>query len=186
MNPYVLLLTGHLVSVIVWLGTSTALTLLAAYGTIHRDQELIDRIPLLNRWFGPRAIGPASIGTLATGALLAYYSHADFAAPWLALGLTAFAAAALVSLSVRLPATLRRKHAAAAGSSTQVERADRWMLWGAIMELTVLYLAVIDMVSKPVAVGAAVFVACAALALVGLLAWVALLSPAVRAKRSAS
>ena len=186
MNPYVSLLTCHVVCVIVWLGTTTTLALLTAYGTLHRDFELTGRMPALNRWFGPRAIGPASLGTLASGILLARYSHADFAAPWLALALTAFAAAALTSLVVRLPATLRRRHAVAAGSGVDVERSDRWLLWGSIMELTILYLAVVDMVVKPSLAIPASLVAGAVLAAVGLLGWFALLWPAVHARRGAS
>jgi uncharacterized membrane protein len=185
MNPYVSLITCHIVCVIVWLGTTTTLALLAAYGTLHRDSELMGRMPALNRWFGPRTIGPASLGTLASGILLARYGHANFAAPWLALALIAFAAAALTSLGVRLPATLRRKHAAAAGSGAEVERSDRWVLWGSTMELTILYLAVVDMVVKPSAVTQALLVAGAVLAAVGLLGWVALLGPAAHARRSA-
>jgi uncharacterized membrane protein len=149
MTPYILLLAVHILCVIVWLGTTTALTLLAAYARGRRDRELSDRLPTLTRWFGPRAIGPSSIGTLLSGILLAVRSDAGFGDLWLVLALAAFVAAALVSIGVRLPATLMRRRASSAGRVADIERADRLLFDGALIELAILYLAAAEMVLKP-------------------------------------
>lgn len=186
MSYYALLLALHLVSVIVWLGTTTSLALLAGYGVRRRDAQLLARMPELQRWFGPRAVGPASLATLGSGVSLALYSHADFEALWLRLALSAFFAAAVLSLAVRLPASLRRKRALAAGNDNEVSRADRWLLWGSWVELSILYLAVLDMTLKPTAANAGWLAAGVLwLCLVAVGGWLGL-SLAPRLRRSAS
>ncbi len=149
MTTYVVLLALHIIGVIVWLGTTTSLTLLAAYARLRHDRELSDRLPALSRWFGPRAIGPSSLTTLVTGILLAARSAAGFDDLWVVLAVSAFAAAALVSLGARLPATLWRRRATAAGSVAGIQRADRLLFQGALVELVILYLAAAEMVLKP-------------------------------------
>ena len=104
MTTYILLLATHIICVVVWLGTTTTLALLAAYGSLRHDRELLDRLPALTRWFGPRAIGPSSVGTLLSGILLAVRGDVGFGDLWLVLAVCAFVAAALVSIGVRLPA----------------------------------------------------------------------------------
>jgi hypothetical protein len=133
--------------------------LLAVYSRHKHDTELNARMPALQAWFGPRAIGPASLGTLASGVGLAMAAHADFGALWLTLALSAFAAATFVSLTVRLPASARRKRATAAGDRAQIERAEQWLAWGSLVELAILYLAVLDMVMKPSAADTALWLA---------------------------
>jgi hypothetical protein len=154
MTTYSIVLVIHVISAIVWVGTTTTLTLLASYGTHRRDRELIERLPGLARWFGPRVIGPSSIGTLASGVFLVVKAHLGVDDLWIVIALAAFIAAAVVSVGVRLPATLSRRRAVAAGSAEAVERADRLLLEGSMAELGVLYLAVADMVLKPTTGGA--------------------------------
>lgn len=149
MTTYVLLLAAHIICVIVWLGTTTTLALLATYGRLRHDRELIDRLPALARWFGSRAIGPSSLGTLLSGILLGVRGDAGGGDLWLVLAVYAFVAAALVSIGVRLPATLWRKRASAAGRIEDVERADRLLRQGSTVELAILYLATAEMVLKP-------------------------------------
>jgi uncharacterized membrane protein len=151
MTTYILLLAAHIICVIVWLGTTTTLALLAAYGTLRHDRELRDRLPVLARWFGPRVIGPSSLGTLVSGILLTVRGDAGFGDLWLVIAVCAFVAAALVSIGVRLPATLLRRRAGAAGRIADVERADRLLLQGSMVELAILYLAAAEMVLKPTA-----------------------------------
>jgi len=149
MTPYILLLAVHIIAVIVWLGTTTTLTLLATYGSLRHDRELLDRLPALARWFGPRVIGPSSLATLVSGIFLTVRGDAGSGDLWLVIAVCAFVAAALVSVGVRLPATLLRRRASAAGRGADVERADRLLLLGATIELAILYLAAADMVLKP-------------------------------------
>jgi uncharacterized membrane protein len=150
MNPYVVLLTTHILCVIVWLGTTTTSSLVAIYAHRARDRELSARLPALARWLGPRVVGPSSLGTLASGILLASFAHLGFHQGWLVLAISAFAAATVVSLAVRLPGSLCRQRADAAGRSAEVERADRLVLEGSLAELAILYLGAASMVIKPV------------------------------------
>jgi uncharacterized membrane protein len=149
MTTFTLLLAVHIIAVIVWLGTTTTLALLATYGRHRRDRDLADRLPALMRWFGPRVIGPSSIGTLLSGIWLARRSDAGVGDLWLILAVAAFVAAALVSIGFRLPATRMRQRASAAGNQADVERADRRLFEGSLIELAILYLAAADMVLKP-------------------------------------
>jgi len=149
MTTYSLLLAVHIIGVIVWLGTTTSLALLEAYARLKQDRELAGRLPALARWLGPRVIGPSSIGTLLSGVLLAARADAGVGDLWLVLAVSAFVGAALVSIGVRLPATLWRRRSSAAGRQADVERADRLLFEGSLIELAILYLAAAEMVLKP-------------------------------------
>ena len=149
MTTFTLLLAVHVIAVILWLGTTTTLALLAAYARLRSDRDLADRLPALTRWFGPRVIGPSSLGTLLSGIGLALRSDAGMGDLWLVLAVSGFVAAALVSIGVRLPATLLRRRASTAGNQADVERADRRLFEGSLVELAILYLAAADMVLKP-------------------------------------
>jgi uncharacterized membrane protein len=150
MNPFVLLLTTHIFCVIVWLGTTTTSSLVAIYAHRARDRELRARLPALARWLGPRVVAPSSLGTLASGVLLASFAHLGFDQGWLVLAISVFAAATVVSLAVRLPGALWRRRAEAAGRSGEVDRADRLVLEGSLAELAILYLGAASMVIKPI------------------------------------
>jgi uncharacterized membrane protein len=149
MSGYNLLLVVHIVCVIAWLGTGTTVALLAVYGYQSGDRELVDRLPALARWLGPRVVGPSSMGTLLFGILVAVNGDLGFGHLWLLLALSAFASSVLLNVGVRLPATLRRQRAIAAGRVADAQRAERLLLDVPSLELAILYLAVADMVLKP-------------------------------------
>ena len=142
MNGYTLLLFLHVVSVIVWLGAGTTLALLGVYARGHDDRLLLERLRELPRWLGPRVFAPASFGALGFGLALMADGHWG-AQLWIALGLAAFATSAGLNAGVRLP--LERRLA----RGRDRERTSRLLARLPVLELTVLYLTVADMVAKP-------------------------------------
>jgi uncharacterized membrane protein len=139
MTRYELLLFVHVVGVIVWLGSGTALALIALYAQRSGDRELLSRLGGLGRWLGPRVFAPAALVVLLAGLALVHDGSWSFRALWIKLGLTAFAVTLLTN-AVRV-SILRRPSPAAGRRLGLVARLD----------LAVLYLAVADMVAKPTA-----------------------------------
>jgi uncharacterized membrane protein len=142
LSRYELLLFLHVVCVIVWLGTGTALALLAIYAG-RSDRELLRRIGPLGRALGPRVFAPAALGALVLGVLLVLDGSWTFAPLWIKLGLGAFAFSFLLNVTIRAP--LVRRQAKGAVDPARGRLLGRL----AVVELTVLYLAVADMVAKP-------------------------------------
>ncbi len=142
MNRYELLLFLHVVSVIVWLGTGTALTLVALLS--RGDRVLLERLGPLGRTLGPRVFAPASLGALVFGILLVLDGSWTFEPLWIKLGFGAFAVSFLLNVAVRAP--LGRRVA-----KGEIDPRRAGLLFGrlALVELTVLYLAVADMIAKP-------------------------------------
>ena len=143
MSRYELLLFLHVVSVIVWLGTGTALALLAVYAQ-RSDRELLGRLGPLGRALAPRVFGPAALGALVFGILLVLDGSWTFEPLWIRLGFVAFAASFVINATVRAPLARRQQRGA-------IEPARAGLLFGRLarLELTVLYLTVADMVAKP-------------------------------------
>src|SRR5579872_2561393 len=144
MSRYTFLLFLHVTAVIVWLGTGTALALLALYAERRRDGELGVRLGPLAAWLGPRVFAPASLGTLVVGILLVLDGSWTFHPLWIRLGLTAFAVSFLLNVGVRFPLLRRLERGA-----LDALRGAR--LFGALarVELAVLFLTVADMIAKP-------------------------------------
>lgn len=175
MSRYELLLFVHVVSVIVWLGTGTALTLLAIYAE-RNDRELLQRLAPLGRGLAPRVFGPAALGALVFGILLVLDGSWTFEPLWIRLGFGAFAISFVLNAAVRAPLARRQARG-------EIDPARAGLLFGRLarVELTVLYLTVADMIAKPdggdvgtLAAGGAI------LALVVLFAAAAALRPAPR------
>ncbi len=133
MTGYQVLLFFHIASVVVWLGAGTTLGLLGVFGGPASVTDL-------GRWLGPRVIGPASLGALAFGLALVGDGHWTFHPLWIKLGLAAFAASFALTAGVRVPAIRRMERG---------EDVGRLLRPLAVLELLVLYAAVLDMVAKP-------------------------------------
>jgi len=144
MSRYEFLLFVHVAAVIVWLGTGTALALIAIYAERSRDRALAERLGTLAAWLGPRVFAPASLGTLVAGILLVLDGSWSFHRLWIELGLAAFAVSFLLNVGVRFP-LLRRLE----GGTLDPLRGVRLLGLLARAELAVLYLAVADMLAKP-------------------------------------
>ena len=137
MTRYDVFLFLHILSVILWVGAGTTLGLL----WFHPDRELRRRIAPLGEWLGPRLFAPAALAALVFGLLLVHEGHWTFHPLFVQLGLVAFALSFLVNAAVRAP--LSRKLA------DQPERLEATLSALSRFELSVLYLAVADMVLKP-------------------------------------
>jgi hypothetical protein len=140
MSRYEFLLFAHVVAVIVWLGTGTAFALIAIFG----DRELLQRLGPLGARLGPRVFAPASFGTLLFGILLVLDGDWTFDPLWVKLGFVAFATSFLINVAVRAPIARRM-----GSGALDPRRGGRLLSLLARVELTVLFLAVADMVSKP-------------------------------------
>jgi uncharacterized membrane protein len=144
MGRYELLLFLHVASVIVWLGAGTTLALAAVFARRSGDSRLQRDIVRLGEWLGPRVFGPSSLGALVVGLLLVWDGHWTFGPLWIKLGLAAFAATTVTNAVFRLR-TLRRLERAPADADGAYRRLARI----ARLDLTILFLAVADMIAKP-------------------------------------
>jgi hypothetical protein len=140
MSRYEFLLFAHVVGVIVWLGTGAAFALIAIFG----DRELMQRLGPLGAKLGPRVFAPAALGTLVFGILLVLDGDWTFDPLWIKLGFAAFLTSFLVNVAVRAPIARRM-----ARGAVDPRKAGLWLSQLARVELTVLFLAVADMVAKP-------------------------------------
>ena len=145
MSGYELLLFLHVVCVIVWLGVGTTLALLAVAAGRTRDRSLQDRLGALGGWLGPRVFLPATLGALAFGLALVQKGSWTFGPLWIKLGLGAFAVSLLLNATIRFP-LLRRLEGS---EGAEADRVGRVLGLLGRVELTVLYLAVADMIAKP-------------------------------------
>jgi uncharacterized membrane protein len=143
MSRYELWVFLHVASVIVWIGAGTTLALISLYAQRARDRVLLERLTGLSRWLGQRVSGPAALAALAFGIVAARSAH--WGSPlWIGLGYGAIAISLLLNVGVRLPLLRRSQHGATTSAS-----AGRLFGALALVELTILYLAVADMVAKP-------------------------------------
>jgi hypothetical protein len=173
MTRYSLLVSLHVASVIVWVGSGTTLVLVAIYAQRARDGVVLERLGGLVQWMLLRLSAPAALAAFAFGVAAAHAGHwPDLF--WFHVGEAAFAFSFLLSVAIRLP-LLRR---AGRGALDSV-RLARYLVAVAVAELTVLYVAVADMVAKPGGFGTSAVRDGGVVLVVGL---VAALAVAVRAR----
>jgi hypothetical protein len=142
MTHYQLWVFLHVASVIVWVAAGTTLVLATLYAQRAADQPL-EAVTGFADWLGPRVFAPSSLAALAFGIVAVRSGH--WGSPlWVRLGIGAFAGSLLLNVAVRLPLQRRaRRGGAAAGGAARPLRSL------ALVDLTVLYLTVADMVAKP-------------------------------------
>jgi uncharacterized protein YbjT (DUF2867 family) len=150
MSRYSLLVTLHVASVIVWLGSGTTLAFLTIYARRARDAVILERLGALVQWMALRVFAPASLAAAGFGAAAAHAGH------WpdiffFHVGEGAFLFSFLLTVTIRLP-LLRR----AGRGMVHPARLSLYLLALSLAELTVLYLAVADMVVKPSGSGTSV------------------------------
>ena len=143
MSRYELFLFLHVASVIVWLGAGTTLALVAFFAGRTGDRELLGKLGSIGQWLGPRVFGPSALGALVFGLVLVHEGAWTFGPLWVELGLGALALSFLLNVGVRVPLMRRLRR----GVSPQ--RTVRALGLLPRFELTVLYLAVADMIAKP-------------------------------------
>ena len=147
MSRYSLLVSFHVASVIVWLGCGTTIALVTIYARRARNRVVLGQLGALVRWLTLWVLLPASLAAPGFGVLAAHAGH------WpdiffFHVGEGAFLFSFLLTVAIRLP-LLRR---AGRGAVVPV-RLPQYLLALALAELTVLYLAVADMVAKPAGFG---------------------------------
>jgi len=147
MSRYSLLVSLHVASVILWVGCGTTLLLLTVYARRSRS-VLLGELGALAWWLTLWVLLPSSLAAPAFGVAAAHAGH------WPELfffhvGEGAFAFSFLITVAVRVPLLRRARHGAVGAA-----RLSGYVAALAAAELTVLYLAVADMVAKPTGVGA--------------------------------
>ena len=148
MSRYSLLVSLHVASVIVWLGAGTTLVFVTIYARRARDGVVLDQLGTLVQWISTRVSAPAALAAFAFGVAAAHVGHwPDIF--WFHVGEGALAFSFLLAVGLRLPLLRRARRGA-----LSPPRLAQYLLALAIAELTVLYLAVADMVTKPSGIGA--------------------------------
>jgi hypothetical protein len=147
MSRYQLLLSLHLASVIVWLGCVTTLVFVTIYAERAKLGAVLDQLRPLTRWLALWVLVPASLAAPAFGVAAAHAGH------WpeiffFHVGEAAFLCSFLLTVAVRLPLLRRAGRGRVDGA-----RLPGYLQALAVAELTVLYLAVADMVVKPAGIG---------------------------------
>ena len=147
MTHYSLLVSLHVASVIVWLGSGTTVAFVAIYAQRARDGVVLEQLGALVQWMGLRVFAPASLAAFGFGVAAAHAGHwPDLF--WFHVGEGAFVFSLLLTVALRLPLLRRARR----GTLDPAQLAQ-YLLAVALAELTVLYLAVADMVVKPGGIG---------------------------------
>jgi hypothetical protein len=149
MTHYSLLVSLHVASVIVWLGSGTSVVVLALYA--RRNGVVLEQLGALVQWLALRVFAPASLAAFLFGAAAAHEGHWPHLF-WFQVGEAAFGFSLLLTLTVRLPLLRRARRGAVSAA-----RLAQYLLAIAVAELTVLYLTVADMVIKPSGTGTSAF-----------------------------
>jgi hypothetical protein len=143
MDRYSFLVFAHVASVIVWIGVGSTVALAALYAQRGRDQVVLERLGGWVGWLAPRVLAPSTLAALGFGIAAAHSGH------WprlffFHLGEAAFVVSFLLTVLFRLPLQRRARR-----GDIRPDRFARLTLALALVELTVLFLAVADMVAKP-------------------------------------
>jgi hypothetical protein len=147
MSRYSLLVSLHVASVIVWVGCGTTLAIVTIYARRARNGVVLGQLGALVQWTTLWVLAPASLAAAGFGVLAAHAGH------WpdiffFHVGEGAFLFSFLVTVAIRLPLLRRAGRGAVAAA-----RLPHYLLALSLAELTVLYLAVADMVAKPSGIG---------------------------------
>jgi hypothetical protein len=164
MSHYSLLVSLHVASVIVWLGSGTTLAVVTIYARRARNAVVLEQLGALVGWIAPRVFAPASLAAIAFGVAAAH------AGGWpdlffFQVGEGAFAFSFLLTVAIRVPLLRRARRGA-----LDPARLAQYLLAIAVAELTVLYLTVADMVVKPTGIGTSAVRYGGGMVLVGFLA----------------
>jgi hypothetical protein len=176
MTRYGLLVSLHVASVIVWLGSGTTIAFVAIYAQRARNAAVLEQLGALVQWMALRVFAPAALAAFAFGVAAAHAGHwPDLF--WFHVGEAAFAFSFLLTVAVRVPLLRRARRGA-----LHPVRLARYLIAVAVAESTVLYLAVADMVNKPAGIGDSAVREGGAVLAVGLLAAAALAYRAASAR----
>ena len=143
MTRYSLLVSLHVASVVVWLGCGTTLAFVTMYARRAPNTLILDQLGALVQWVTVRVFAPAALAAAGFGVAAAHAGHWEDIF-FFHVGEGAFVFSFLLTVGVRVP-LLRRAARGAVGP----RNLSQYLLALAVAELTVLYVAVADMVTKP-------------------------------------
>jgi hypothetical protein len=151
MRLYDLLLTGHILAAIAWIGSGFLMLVLAGRAARQPDPEALGRLIDETADLGVKLFIPASLATFGFGLTLAIDGPWRFDQLWIVLGLAGFLATFITGAAIMKPrgdkvAELRRRDGR---MSAEAEFAARRMLTLGRTDYVVLVLVVVDMVLKP-------------------------------------
>lgn len=150
MSRYSLLVTLHVASVIVWLGASTTLVFVTIYARRSPSGLILGQLGALTRWLSLWVIAPVSLAAAGLGLEAARTGHWPMLF-FFHVGEGAFFFSFLLTVAGRLPLIRRAKR-----GTVDAARLSQYLLAFAVADLTVLYVAVADMVFKPTDAGSSV------------------------------
>lgn len=145
------LLTVHLLAAATWIGAALALQVIAARTGRAAVDAVSDQFALDAEAIGKTLFGPSSILLLVTGAALVERQHLAWSEPWIVLGVVALVVAGAIGGAFLIPEG--RRIAALAKEPghdpAEVRARTRRRFLVARIDLTILVLAVADMVFRP-------------------------------------
>src|SRR5215467_6287342 len=128
---YGLLVSLHVASVIVWLGSGTTIAFVAIYAQRARNAVVLEQLAALVQWMALRVFAPAALAAFAFGVAAAHAGHwPDLF--WFHVGEAAFAFSFLLSVTVRLPLLRRARR-----GSLDPARLAQYLIAIAVAESTV-------------------------------------------------
>ena len=182
MSFYELLLFGHVVAAIVWLGAGILLHVQAFRAERAHDDEGLRRVAVDSAELSLKLFVPASLSVLVLGLLLVADGPWSFDYLWIVLGLLGYLATFLTGVLVMKPGSERIAEVLDRDGMTQEARVlIRKILAKGRVDTVVLYLVVAVMVLKPTGDDVGLLVAMAAIVAAGL-AWVAVQLRAIDAE----
>ena len=146
---YDLVLFGHILAAMVWLGGGLMLVFVARRARASDDPHTIGEFACSLSYLGPRVLAPAVIGVLVSGVALVLDSAAwDFAQAWVLIAIGLFAVAFLVGAVYLSSVALQLERSGGNDATLSRSLLDRWLI-GYTVVLSVLVLIAADMVFKP-------------------------------------
>ena len=153
MSYYEILLFLHIGVAAIWLGSAFLFFVLFQRAKRSGDPLLAERLGAHTQWLANRLFIPASIAVLILGILLTIEGFWTFDQLWIVLGLAGFAATFLLGVGLIEPTT-KKMHAAIethGPAAPEVIRQNRRLEALGLLDLTLLFAIVWDMVLKPTA-----------------------------------
>ena len=186
MDFYELLLFGHIVAAIIWLGSGLLIQVQAARATKAHDDANLERVAADAAGLSTTLFIPSSLAVLVLGLLLVADGPWSFDYLWVVLGLVGYLATFLTGILVMKPGSEKVAEMLERDGMTPTASVEiRKLLTKGRVDTVVLYLVVAVMVLKPTGDDVGLLVAMAAIVAAGL-AWVAMQLRAIDAETPAS
>ncbi len=150
-NAYNLLKFVHVLSVIVWIGGVTALSILLWRARSERNREIVSVLVRQAIAFGQRLVGPASGLVLLTGLAMVGLGRIGFSTFWVVWGLTGIAVHFVFGAVILRRRTMQLGEASAPGTTDEaaLDVAGRRLWQAQLVYLLILASVVWAMVLKP-------------------------------------